>query len=77
MEVARWWENYVEVKYWSAEAKSIVSVFLQGVSGRYPTMQYIAVAPVATPPTFLVWNNLLDLVYESPTRTYWSRFQYL
>jgi len=25
-----------------------------------------------TPPTFLIWNNLCDLVYHRPTRSYRS-----
>jgi len=27
----------------------------------------------ATPPTFLIWNNLCDLVYQWPTRSYLSQ----
>jgi len=27
----------------------------------------------ATPPTFLIWNNLCDLVYQQPTRSYRSQ----
>ena len=27
----------------------------------------------ATPPTFLIWNNLCDLVYRRPTRSYRSQ----
>jgi len=27
----------------------------------------------ATPPTFLIWNNLCDLVYQWPTRSYRSQ----
>jgi len=25
------------------------------------------------PPTFLTWNNLCDLVYQTPSKTYWSQ----
>jgi len=27
----------------------------------------------ATPPAFLIWNNLCDLVYQRPTRSYRSQ----
>jgi len=27
----------------------------------------------ATPPTFLIWNNLCELVYQPPTRSYRSQ----
>jgi len=43
---------------------------LSGVFQR-PTRTYQTYR--ATPPTFVIWNNLCDLVYQRPTRSYRSR----
>jgi len=45
-------------------------------STRTRTSQGVAVRCLryrSTPPTFLIWNNLCDLVYQTPTKTYRSQ----